>query len=131
MSLATRQAWQARLFGGEASPGPRRTNRHPEQGVLNAVLKALRLHPAVSWVVRMNTGSCKMPDGRYVRFGFPGCPDILGQMRDGRLLAIECKSARGRLTDEQEFVLAKIRANNGVSGVARSIADAIKIVEGR
>jgi hypothetical protein len=77
----------------------------------------------------MNSGAYKMPDGRYVRFGFPGCPDILGQMRDGRLLAIEVKAARGRLTDEQEFMLGKIRANNGVSGVARSIADALAIVE--
>jgi hypothetical protein len=51
-------------------------------------------------------------------------------MRDGRLLAIEVKSSKGRLTDEQEFVLAKIRANNGVSGVARSIEDAVEIVEG-
>jgi hypothetical protein len=130
VSLATRQAWQARLFGGGAELTARRQNRHPEQGVLNAVIKVLRLHPNVSWIVRMNSGAYRMPDGRYVRFGFPGCPDLLGQMRDGRLLAIEVKSSKGRLTDEQEFVLAKIRANNGVSGVARSIEDAVEIVEG-
>jgi hypothetical protein len=99
--------------------------------VLNAVIKVLRLHPEVSWVARMNSGAYRMPDGRYVRFGFPGCPDILGQMCDGRLLAIEVKSSKGRLTDEQEFMLAKVRANNGVSGVARSIAEAVAIVEGR
>jgi hypothetical protein len=52
-------------------------------------------------------------------------------MCDGRLLAIEVKSSKGRLTDEQEFMLAKVRANNGVSGVARSIAEAVAIVEGR
>jgi VRR-NUC domain len=132
MSLATRQAWLARLFGGDPvlEPGPRRQNQHPEQGVLNAVLKVLRTHPKVSWAVRMNSGAYKMPDGRFVRFGFPGCPDLLGQMRDGRILMIEVKAAKGRLTDDQEFMLAKVKANNGVSGVARSIEDAMAIVEG-
>jgi VRR-NUC domain len=77
----------------------------------------------------MNVGAYKMPDGRFIRFGFPGCPDVLGQMRDGRLLAIEVKAAKGHLSDAQEFVLAKVRANNGVSGVARSIEDALAIVE--
>jgi hypothetical protein len=130
MSLATRQAWQARLFGGGTELIARRHNRHAEQGVLNAVLKALRLHPKVAWVARLNSGAFKDARGQFVRFGFVGCPDIMGQMRDGRLLAIEVKAARGRLTDEQEFVLAKVRANHGVSGVARSIEDAVSIVEG-
>ena len=132
MSLATRQAWQARLSDpGAREPGPRRTNRHAEQGVLNAVLKVLRMHPRVAWVARINTGAFKDSRGQFVRFGFPGCPDVLGQMRDGRILMIEVKAAKGRLTDEQEFMLAKVRANGGVSGVARSIEDALAIVEGR
>jgi hypothetical protein len=108
-----------------------RVNRHLEQGVLNAVLKVLRIHPKVAWAARMNSGAYKMPDGRYVRFGFPGCPDVLGQMRDGRIVMIEVKAAKGRTTDEQDAVLETVRANNGVCGVARSIEDALAIVEGR
>jgi hypothetical protein len=128
---AARQAWQARLFGGGAEFPARRQNQHPEQGVLNAVLKVLRMHPKVALVWRINSGAYKMPDGRFVRFGFVGCPDIQGMLVGGRTFMIEVKSSRGRLTDDQEFVLAKVRANGGVSGVARSIDDALAIVEGR
>jgi hypothetical protein len=99
-----------------------------EQGVLNAVMKTLRYHPKVVWFARINSGAYKTPDGRFVRFGFPGCPDLLGQLTDGRILMIECKAEKGRLTDEQEFMLAKCRANHGVAGVARSIEDALSIL---
>ena len=131
MRATHRQLWQAGLFRSEPAPAvPKRFNKHLEQGVLNAVLKVLRYHPQVSWAVRMNSGAFKDSRGQFVRFGFPGCPDILGQMVDGRFLAIEVKAAKGRLTDDQEFFLAKVRANGGVSGVARSIEEAMAIVEG-
>ena len=131
MRATSRQLWQAGLFRGEPAPAvPRRFNKHPEQGVLNAVLKVLRYHPRVAWIVRINSGAYKTPDGRFIRYGFAGCPDLLGQLTDGRILMIEVKAARGRLTDDQEFMLAKCRANGGVSGVARSIEEAVAIVEG-
>ena len=127
----TRQLWQAGLFRDEPAPAlPRRFNRHEEQGVLNAVLKALQLDRRVAWIVRMNSGAYRTPDGRFIRYGFAGCPDLLGQLTDGRILMIEIKAAKGRLTDDQEFMLAKVRANGGVSGVARSIEEALAIVEG-
>ena len=132
MRATTRQLWQAGLFRSEPEPAVRkRFNRHEEQGILNAVMKALRYHPRVAWLVRINSGAHKTPEGRYIRYGFPGCPDLIGQMTDGRILMIEVKAARGRLTDDQEFMLAKCRANGGVSGVARSIEEAVAIVEGR
>jgi hypothetical protein len=125
------QRWQACLFRADPAPVvPKRFNRHEEQGVLNAVLKVLSYHPNVAWCARFNTGGFKDARGQFVRFGFAGCSDILGQMVDGRFLALEVKAAKGRLTDDQEFFIAKVRANGGVSGVARSIADALKIVEG-
>ena len=31
-------------------------------------------------------------EGRFVRFGFKGCPDVLGQLRDGRLLGVAVKA---------------------------------------
>ena len=132
MRPTLRERWQLGLFRGDpAPPGPKRFNKHPEQGVLNAVMKMLRYHPKVAWVVRINSGAYKTPEGRFIRYGFVGCPDLLGQMRDGRILMIEVKAAKGRLTDDQEFMLAKCRANGGVSGVARSIEEALAIVGGR
>ena len=35
----------------------------------------------------MNSGAAKVGN-RFIRFGITGCPDVLGQMRDGRLLGV-------------------------------------------
>ena len=73
----------ADLFGMERTE-PRILDRK-EGAALVEVLQALRAHPAVAWCERMNSGVARMGD-RFVRFGWPGCPDVLGQLKDGRLL---------------------------------------------
>ena len=79
----------ADLFGLEQrSP---RTNSRPEAAALVEVLKALRTHPAVAWAERMNTGAARVGN-RFIRFGWPGCPDVLGQLKGGRLLGVEVKA---------------------------------------
>jgi hypothetical protein len=115
---------------GAHDPGPRRAQKHPEQDVQNAILARLRLHPAVAWLVRINSGAYKTSDGRFIRFGFPGCPDLLGQMRDGRIIMLEVKSDTGRVTDEQRAVIERVVSNKGVAGVCRSVEDALAIVNG-
>lgn len=52
----------------------------------------------------------------YVR----GVSDILGIL-DGRFLAIEVKSEKGRLTDEQRVFLRRINDEGGVGIVGRSV----------
>ena len=64
----------ADLFGLEQQPP--RTNSRPEAAALVEVLKALRTHPAVAWAERMNTGAARVGN-RFIRFGWPGCPDVL------------------------------------------------------
>ena len=108
------------LFGLERPV--RRTNDRLEAAALVEVLAALRGHPAVAWVERMNSGATRM-GARFVRFGFKGCPDVLGQLRDGRLLACEVKAKRGKVTDEQAAVLERIRDAGGVAFVARDLRD--------
>lgn len=49
---------------------------------------------------RMNTGAARTPDGRLVRFGTPGGPDIRGTL-NGQAVAIECKTVKGRLRPDQ------------------------------
>lgn len=99
---------------------------HQTQG---AILRYLSVSPRVAWAERMNTGAIKIPAAngrdRFVRFGFPGCPDILGQLTDGRLLAIEVKSPTGRATEAQGAFLALVATHGGVAGVVRSV-DALK-----
>jgi hypothetical protein len=102
-----------------------RTNSRPEAAALVEVLKALRTHPAVAWCERMNTGAAKV-EGRFIRFGFKGCPDVLGQLKDGRLLGVEVKAKAGRLRPEQALFLERIRCAGGVAFVARDLRDVLR-----
>lgn len=107
----------------------------PEANVQGAVLEFLRYAPTVAWAFRMNTGAAKFDkrdgSGQYfVRFGFPGMSDILGQMRTGQFLAIECKRRTGRKSDEQKAFIAMVRKHNGLAGFAKSIDDAQAILRG-
>ena len=98
-----------------------------------AILRYLAISPRVAWAERMNTGAVKIPVAngrdRFLRFGFPGCPDILGQLTDGRLLAIEVKSPTGRPSEAQSAFLALVAKNKGVSLIARSVDDIMSVFE--
>ena len=109
------------LFGMATSPGKHR-NSKPEAAALCEVLKALKAHPAVAWCERMNNGAAKLGN-RFIRFGWPGCPDVLGQLYDGRLLGVEVKGPAGRLRPEQTIFLDRIRGAGGVAFVARDLRD--------
>lgn len=111
------------LFGLEQQP--KRTNARPESAALVEVLKALKAHPAVAWCERMNSGAAKVGN-RFIRFGFKGCPDVLGMLRDGRLLGVEVKAAKGKLRPEQAVFLDRIRSGGGVSFVARDCRDVLQ-----
>lgn len=115
---------QADLFGMEASPS-RRTNRCPESAALVEVLMALKAHPAVVWFERMNVGAAKIGN-RFIRFGFTGCPDVLGQLRDGRLLGVEVKRPTGKLRPEQSVFLDRVRGAWGVAFLARYCRDVVR-----
>lgn len=59
---------------------------------------------------------------RHLRCNFKGCPDILGVMADGRLLAIECKrDARAPVTKDQRETLDKWGQAGAVAFVAWSV----------
>jgi len=107
---------------GDAITPPKRTNDRPEAGALHEVLLALRNHPAVAWVERQNSGAAKVGN-RFIRFGWPGCSDVIGQLRDGRFLACEVKAAKGRVSAEQSVMLERINGHGGIGFVARDCRD--------
>ena len=111
------------LFGMEIPT--KRIHNKPEAAALSEVLKALRANPAVVWCERMNSGAAKIGN-RFIWFGFTGCPDVLGQLRDGRLLGVEVKSPKGKLRPEQAFMLERINGAGGVGFVARNCLDVIR-----
>jgi hypothetical protein len=96
----------------------------PEAQILSAVLQAIKLHPRVGWAHRFNTGGAHYGE-QYVAFGFAGLSDILGQLKDGRFLAIEVKRAGKVPTEGQVEFMGKVARFNGVAFVARSIDDAM------
>ena len=68
---------------------------------------------------------------RWVKFGFKGCPDVLGQLRDGRILGVEVKGPTGKLRPEQTVFLELIRAAGGVAFVARDCRDVFTNLESK
>jgi hypothetical protein len=113
-----------------AKRGPRKPSGQPtEAQILKAIVALLKHHPRVAQCWRQNSGTFqeRNRDGsvRYIRANTAkGMSDIMGVMKDGRTLAIEVKSATGRMRPGQEEFLATIRQAGGVAGVCRSVEDA-------
>lgn len=80
-------------------------------------------------IFRNNVGAWTDKNGRLIRYGVggKGGSDILGVAPDGKFLAVEVKTATGRVRPEQETFIAAVRRAGGRAGVARSVADALKI----
>lgn len=57
-------------------------------------------------------------------------PDMVGQ-KVAVFLAVEIKTDAGKLTAAQGNFIEKINAHGGIAGVARSIEEAEKLVDGR
>lgn len=77
-------------------------------------------------------------DHRPVKFGLaPGSSDLIGWQQIltesgwiARFIAIETKSARGRVSEQQQRFIDAVNNAGGRAGVARSIAEAYGIVGG-
>ena len=109
----------------------RLTKPEPEESqVLRAVLRALELHPQIVWAKRMNSGAMKTLSGGFMRFGFPGCPDVWAQTRTGRLVVVEVKKPSGRASPEQIEFLRLVGSNGGIAFIARSADDVIAALKG-
>lgn len=99
-----------------------------EADVLRACLDWLALHKIMSW--RNNTTGVYDPTRKRFRAfaGLRGVADILGCVSrshggGGRLLAVECKSATGKLSPDQESFLDAVRAAGGLAFVVRDVCE--------
>lgn len=99
-----------------------------ESALMHAIMLALadRGHT----VFRANVGLFFTRDGRPVATGLPrGFADLFGHRPDGCVWYLEIKTATGRLRPEQAAFLAAMRLSGARAGVARSINEAITIIE--
>jgi hypothetical protein len=92
---------------------PRNSKYGAESGVLRACLDLLAAERI--WWMRMNTGAMRTGT-RYVQFGIPGTADILalvpGECKCGEITLpvwIECKSAKGRQSLNQQFFQREVQ----------------------
>jgi VRR-NUC domain. len=103
-----------------------------ESDVLKACRSALQYHNRVAWVQRMNTGGAYAwrKDGppRFVKFGFRGCSDLIGQLKDGRFLAVEVKSQGENPTDNQREFLNVVSSNGGFAICVDNVDVLIKVL---
>lgn len=115
---------------------PRDPREPTEHEIQSAVYAALRMHPRVCFVGRFNSGGAveTNADGtqRHLRFNtVKGFSDLHGMLKGGRAFYIEIKSRKGRLTDDQALFIDRVLNGGGIAGVARSVEDALALIEGR
>jgi hypothetical protein len=101
-----------------------RTAARPEAGIVEAICGWLEL-AGLPWTL---TDASRVwgPEGEVraskVREGWP---DITAVGPDGRLVAIECKSERGKLSPEQIATLTNLMIHNAIVVEARSLGDVV------
>lgn len=93
-----------------------------ESEIQKGILDYLRMNRIMAW--RNNSGAIKVGD-RFIRMGQKGMPDIIGVLQGGRMLAIEVKTAIGRVSPEQEEMLLRLKNAGALAFVARSLDDVI------
>lgn len=100
-----------------------------EANVLNDCIIAISEAGGRVW--RNNVGVLKDQTGRPVKFGLcPGSSDLIGLTPDGVFMAIECKTASGRVSDKQRKFIDAVNKMGGRAGVARCAKDAVDIMSG-
>ena len=105
-----------------------------EKDIQAAILDYLQWDQRVQWAARFNVGASPSEyvdkQGRrkryFVRWAPTGTPDILGMLKGGCLLGIECKRPDGRVRPAQRAFLDAIADGQGLAIVARSVGDVIR-----
>ena len=73
---------------------------------------------------RVNSGCFETKSGGWFKaVDVNGFPDLIGISKDGKPLAVECKSEKGRLSRSQEIYKAAFIARGGLYVLARGIED--------
>ncbi|HGD0853281.1 TPA: VRR-NUC domain-containing protein [Streptococcus agalactiae] len=82
-------------------------------------------------VFRANVGKVKTADGRFFDTGLPkGFCDLFGFKPNGQIFFIEVKNETGWIRPEQKNFMEVMASKGALAGVARSVEDALKIVNG-
>jgi hypothetical protein len=100
-----------------------------ERDIQWAIRVALGKDPrVVLW--RNNTGTAER-DGARIRYGLcVGSSDLIGILRTtGRFIALEVKTNKGRVSEEQTQFLDLVRSCGGFACIVRSVDEACQAVD--
>lgn len=98
--------------------------------------RVFRNNTAEGWAGKSTVGRCML--GTTISIVNPrrlhgglcvGSSDLIGWTSDGRFLAIEVKTAKGRTAQEQVLFISAVRHAGGVAFVARSVEEALEGLE--
>ncbi len=95
-----------------------------ESELLNVTMRELGKYGAI---YRTNSGSIRLPSGKYFRAMPEGFSDLLFIRPDGVACFVELKTDKGKPSDKQLAFLEKMRGMNCRAGIARSVAEAMEV----
>ena len=127
MRLTLTEAVQLGLVT-EPQPQPTVAARRPDTNAANDLVAVCLDYLQLAGIRAWRNNTTGVFDARRNVFrtftGRKGVSDILGIVPPtGRLLAVECKSGKGKLTREQREFLADIHAAGGIALCVRSLDD--------
>jgi hypothetical protein len=98
-----------------------------EMDILRLIMVALSEKGCVVW--RNNVGVLKNAAGIPIKFGLcVGSSDVIGISPDGRFLAVEVKTDKGKPSPDQIRFIEAIKRKGGIAGIARSASDAVALL---
>ena len=100
-----------------------------ESAIVAACIKTLFTLGCYVW--RNNTGSYT-PEGsnRFIRYGKVGSADIIGVMKGGKFIAVECKSGKNQQTEPQKLFQKYIEEKGGIYILAHSVDELLEKYHG-
>ena len=99
-----------------------------EQKIQNQIILAINQRGHRLW--RANAGKVITKDNRIIKLLPKGFPDTFGfRKSDGKFIAIEVKTPKGRLRKEQANFKAFAEQQNILYGIATNAEEAIQIIE--
>lgn len=114
---------------------------HSESEIQKRIMLALsdagcivwRNETAGAWVGQIahrERETVTLVNARMIQSGLcKGGADLIGVAPDGRFLAVEVKTIKGRPTSEQRQFLQAVKDAGGIAGIARSPVEALQLLQ--
>jgi len=105
--------------------------KRSENAVVSEILEYLNWKGIYAWHNK-NISTYDPRTNRFRRFGkyqISGVSDILGILKNGKMLCIECKTGYNKASNMQREFINNINKNGGVAFVAYGIEDVEKYLD--